>query len=324
MKAILVNKYGGSENLLYKDTPVRQPSLGEVRVRNQAIGLNFTDIYFRKGIYNPGSLPFTPGNEAAGEVVAVGNGVEEFKIGDRVAYITLLGAYAEESIVPVKNLVHLPEYIDFETAAAVLLKGLTAQYLLRQTFRVKSSHTILIHAAAGGVGSLLTQWGKYLGATIIGTVGSAEKMKIAYKNGCDFVINYNKDDFVKQVSHVTKGKKCHVVYDSVGKATFPGSLDCLRPLGYFVSFGSASGSIDNFRVADLATRGSLFTTSPVLFDYIEQPGNMALMCNELFEMIKNKTIGIDITSRIPLAEVAKAHIQLESRQTTGAIVLLPF
>lgn len=323
MKAILVNQHGGPETLLYKDTHIRQPGAGEVLVRNQAIGLNFTDIYFRKGIYSPGSLPFTPGNEAAGEVVAVGETVEDFKVGDRVAYVMLLGAYAEESIVPVRNLVHLPEYINFEIAAAILLKGLTAQYLLRQIYKVGADSIILVHAAAGGVGSLLVQWAKYLGAIVIGTVGTAQKMEIAYKNGCDFVINYNEDDFVERVSQITEGKKCHVVYDSIGKATFPASLDCLRPLGYFVSFGSASGAIDHFNIGELATRGSLVATSPVLFDYIDNQENLTLMSKELFEMIKNKKIKIDINNRVPLEQSAKAHILLESRKTTGTTILLP-
>lgn len=323
MKTIIVNNYGGPETLIYTESNPRQPGLNEVKIRNQAIGLNFTDIYFRKGIYDPGSLPFTPGNEAAGEIIAVGKNVTRFKIGERVAYVSLLGAYAEESIVPADYVAHLPQTIDFKIAAASILKGLTAHYLLRQTFKVEAAHTVLVHAAAGGVGSLLTQWAKYLGATVIGTVGNDEKATLAKANGCDFVIQYKKEDFVARVHEITDGKKCHVVYDGIGQATFPGSLDCLRPLGHFVSFGTASGAIENFTLADLAKRGSLAATSPVLFDYISVPAAMQRMSAELFEMIQNGILKTTISNEFPLSQVAEAHKKLESGQTTGATILLP-
>jgi NADPH:quinone reductase len=239
MKAIRVHRYGGPDALVYEDVDIGQPGPGEFRVRNRAIGVNFVDIYLRTGDDASASLPFTLGKEGAGEILAVGEGVAGFAPGDRVAYVETLGAYAEECIVQVHFLVPLPDAIDFETAAAMMLKGLTAEYLLRRTFRVEAGHTILAHAAAGGVGVILTQWAKHLGATVIGTVGSPEKAEFARQNGCDHVIDYRNEDFAARVKEITDGEGCHVVYDGVGKATFPASLDCLRPLGYFVSFGSA-------------------------------------------------------------------------------------
>src|SRR3954467_1076401 len=234
MKAIRVHQHGGPDMLTYEDVDIGRPGPGEVRVRNRAVGLNFVDMYFRTGEYAPPALPFIPGNEGAGEIVAVGEGVSGFTPGDRVAYVETLGAYAQERIVPAHFVVHLPDAIDFETGAAMMLKGLTAQYLLRRTFRVEAGHTILVHAAAGGGGLILTQWAKHLGATVIGTVGSPEKAELARANGCDYVIDYSKENFAARVKEVTAGEGCHVVYDGVGKATFPGSLDCLRPFGYFV------------------------------------------------------------------------------------------
>lgn len=323
MKAIRAHRHGGPEVLTYEDVDIGAPGPGEARVRNRAIGLNFVDVYFRKGDYAPPGLPFIPGNEGAGEVVAVGEDVSEFAPGDRVAYVETLGSYAEERIVPAHFLVHLPDAIDYETGAAMMLKGLTAQYLLRRTFRVQPGHTILVHAAAGGVGLILTQWAKHLGATVIGTVGSPAKVEIAREHGCDHVIDYRKEDFVARVKEITNGEGCHVVYDSVGKATFPGSLDCLRPLGYFVSFGSASGTIEPFDIMLLMQKGSLFATWQVLFTHLAKREDVLAMSKELFDVVASGAVKIPIHARLPLANVAEAHRRLESRQTTGATVLLP-
>lgn len=323
MKAIRIHRHGGPEVLAYEDVDIGQPGPGEVRVRNMAIGLNFIDVYFRTGVYKPPALPFIPGNEGAGEVVAVGEGVGDFAPGDRVAYAATLGSYAEERIVPAQFLVHLPGSIDFETGAAMMLKGLTAQYLLRRTFRVEAGHTILVHAAAGGVGLILCQWAKHLGATVIGTVGSPEKAELALQNGCDHVIDYRKEDFVARVKEITGGEGCHVVYDGVGKATFPGSLDCLRRFGYFVSFGNASGPIDDFNILLLSQKGSLFATRPTLFSHLATHEDVVEMSNDLFHVVESGAVKIPIHARLPLSEAAEAHRRLEGRQTTGATVLLP-
>lgn len=323
VKAIRVHRHGGPAVLTYEEVEIRAPGPGEVRVRNRAIGLNFVDAYFRSGEYTPPGLPFIPGNEGAGEVVAVGAGVGDFAPGDRVAYVMTLGAYAEESIVPTHFLVHLPDAIDFETGAAMMLKGLTAQSLLRRTFRVEAGHTILVHAAAGGVGLILTQWAKHLGATVIGTVGSPEKAELAHKNGCDHVIDYSKEDFATRVKEITNGEGCHVVYDGVGQATFTGSLDCLRPFGYFVSFGSASGPIEPFDIMLLMKKGSLFATWQLLFTHLEKREDILAMSEDLFQVVSSGTVKIPVHTRMPLAGVAEAHRRLEARQTTGATILLP-
>lgn len=323
MKAIRVHQHGGPEVLTYGDVAIGQPGAGEVRVRNRAIGLNFVDIYFRTGVYSPPSLPFIPGNEGAGEVVAVGEGVSEFKPGDRVAYVETLGAYAEERNVSAHFVVHLPDAIDYETGAAMVLKGLTAQYLLRRTFRVEPGHKVLVHAAAGGVGLMLTQWAKHLGATVIGTVGSADKAELVRANGADHVIDYRKDDFAKRVGEITNDEGVHVVYDGVGKATFQGSLDSLRPLGYFVSYGSTSGAIEPFDIMLLMQKGSLFATWQLLFTHLAKREDVVAMSKELFEVVASGAVKVPVHSRMPLAEVAEAHRRLEARQTTGATVLIP-
>lgn len=323
MKAIRVHRHGGPEVLSCEDVAIGPPGPGEVRVRNRAIGLNFVDVYFRTGAYAPPALPFIPGNEAAGEVIAVGEGVSEFKPGDRVAYVETLGAYAEERNVSAHFVVHLPAVIDFETGAAMMLKGLTAQYLLRRTFRVEPGHKVLVHAAAGGVGLMLTQWAKHLGATVIGTVGSAEKAEIVRANGADCVIDYRKEDFAKRVREITGGEGVHVVYDGVGKATFQGSLDSLRPLGYFVSYGSASGAIEPFDIMLLMQKGSLFATWQLLFTHLAKREDVVAMSKELFEVVASGAVKVPVHTRMPLAEVAEAHRRLESRETTGATVLLP-
>lgn len=323
MKAIRVHHHGGPDVLAYEDVDIGQPGPGEVRVRNRAVGLNFVDIYFRTGEYAPPALPFIPGNEGAGEIVAVGEGVSDFAPGDRVAYVETLGAYAQERIVPAHFVVHLPDAIDFETGAAMMLKGLTAQYLLRRTFRVEAGHTILVHAAAGGVGLILTQWAKHLGAIVIGRVGSPEKAELALANGCDHVIDYSREDFAARVKEITNGEGCHVVYDGVGKATFPASLDSLRPFGTFASFGTASGSIPPFDIMLLMQKGSLFATWQLLFHHLAKRENVVAMSEELFSVVLSGAVKIPVHTRMPLAEVAEAHRRLEARQTTGATVLLP-
>lgn len=292
-------------------------------MRNRAIGVNFVDIYLRSGAYPPPQLPFIPGKEGAGEVVSVGPDVEGFKPGDRVAYAEALGAYAEEHNVPARVLVHLPEDIDFETGAAMMLKGLTAQYLLRRTFRVEAGHTLLVHAAAGGVGLILTQWAKHLGAKVIGTVGSPEKAELARANGADYVIDYGKENFATRVLEITEGEGVDVVYDSIGKATFEGSLGSLRPFGHFVSFGAASGSIPPFDITTLAQKGSLYATWPLLPAHLSRREDVLAMSKDLFDVVARGAVNIRVHARLPLAEAAEAHRRLEGRQTTGALVLLP-
>lgn len=323
MKAIRIHRHGGPEVLSYEEVELGRPGPGEVHVRNRALGLNFVDVYFRSGAYAPPSLPFIPGNEGAGEVISVGEGVQDFSPGDRVAYVETLGSYAQERLVPAHFLVHLPNDIDFETGAAMMLKGLTAQALLRRSFRVESGQTILMHAAAGGVGLVLTQWARHLGATVIGTVGSPEKAELARANGCDHVIEYGREDFVARVREITKGEGCHVVYDGVGKATFPGSLDCLRPLGTFVSFGSSSGPIEPFDITLLMKKGSLYATWQLLFTHLARREDVLAMSRELFDVVASGAVKIPVHTRLPLAEAAEAQRRLEARETTGATVLLP-
>ncbi|WP_262476129.1 quinone oxidoreductase family protein [Acinetobacter courvalinii] len=323
MRAIRVYTPGEPEVMKLEESAIRQPYADEVVVRNHAIGVNFTDVYTRNGAFSPLKRPFTPGKEAAGEVIAVGEKVTDFKVGDRVVFVETLGAYAEQSIVPEHFLIHLPDQISFETAAASMLKGLTAQYLLRRTFRVEAGHTILIHAAAGGVGTILTQWAKYLGATVIGTVSSDEKAAIAYQNGCDYVINYSKEDFAQRVNEITQGERCHVVYDSIGKDTFEKSLDCLRPFGYFVSFGFSSGKIPPFDIMTLLEKGSLFATWPGLTLYLDKREDVISMSNEFFEVIANGGVKIASPQKLSLSKVVEAHKRLEARQTIGATVLIP-
>jgi NADPH:quinone reductase and related Zn-dependent oxidoreductases len=324
VKAIRVHRHGGPEVLTFEDVPIGEPGPGEVRVRNRAIGLNYADIYFRTGEYTPPALPFTPGLEGAGEVVAVGDGVREFAPGDRVAYYSAVpGAYAEEHIVPAHHVVSLPDSIDFATAAAMLLKGLTAEYLLHRTFPVQPGHVVLVHAAAGGVGLFLTQWANHLGATVIGTVGSPEKAELARRFGCDYVIDYRREDFVTRVREITGGQGCHVVYDGVGKTTFPASLDCLMRFGCFVSYGSPSGPIEPFDIMLLARKGSLYATWPLLPDHLVRREDVLEMSANLFRVVTSGAVKVPIHARMPLAEAAEAHRRLESRQTTGSTVMLP-
>jgi NADPH:quinone reductase len=322
MRAIRIHQSGGPEVMRHEEVVLAPPGKGEVRLRQHAIGINYMDVYQRNGFY-AASLPFTPGGEGAGEVVEVGPSVEGFKPGDRVAYCGSTGGYAEERNIEARLLFKLPRTISYETAAAMMLKGLTAQYLLRQTYRVKEGDAILVHAAAGGVGQILCQWGKALGATVIGCVGSPEKAALAKKSGAKHTILYRDEDFAKRVDEITKGAKCHVVYDGVGKATFPGSLDCLRPFGMFVSFGSASGGVEAFNLGLLAQKGSLFATRPTLFTFLSDRVRAEKMARDLFRVVGRGDVKIGISRKWPLAEAADAHAALEKRETTGSLILLP-
>ena len=322
IKAMRVHQVGGPDVLQMDEIELAAPGPGEVRLRHKAIGLNFIDTYFRTGAY-PAPLPFIPGNEGAGDVVALGKDVTGFKVGDRVAYAGALGGYATERNIAASSLVKLPKAISYETAAAMMLKGLTAQYLLRQTFKVKPGHTILVHAAAGGVGLILCQWGKALGATVIGTVGSPEKARLAKKAGAKHVILYREENFAERVNAITKGGKCDVVYDGVGKDTFPGSLDCLKPLGLFASYGSASGPVEAFNIGLLAQKGSLFATRPTMFTYTSLPGNLAKMARDLMKVVADGTVKVPVSQRFKLADAATAHRALEGRETVGSSVLIP-
>ena len=322
-KAIRIQQTGGPEMMEYVDVYLPEPGNGEVLVRQMACGLNFIDVYFRTGLY-PQSLPGALGMEGAGVVEAVGADVLHIKVGDRVAYAARpLGAYAEARVLPADILVKLPESISFETAAAMMLQGLTVQYLFRRTFRLQGGEAILFHAAAGGVGLIACQWARALGVTMIGTVGSDEKAVLAKENGCVHVINYNKENFVERVKEITEGKGVPVVYDSIGQDTFFGSLDCLAPLGMLVSFGSASGPVLPFGLNELATRGSLFVTRPSLFNYTAKRDDLETMAAELFSMVESGKIKIDINQRYALKDVAQAHRDLESRKTTGSSILIP-
>lgn len=322
-KTVRVFETGAPEVMRIEDIAVSPPVRGEVLVRNHAIGVNFIDTYFRSGAYPVPSLPFTPGNEGAGKVLAIGKGVTGLKVGDRVAYATNLGAYSVERLIAADRLVKLPKSISYEAAAAIMLKGLTAQYLLRRTFRVKAGDRVLVHAAAGGVGLILCQWAKALGAKVIGTVGSPEKAALAKKAGAKHTILYREEDFAARVKELTKGKLCDVVYDGVGKATFPASLDCLKPLGMFVSFGSASGPIDSFNLGLLSTKGSLFATRPSLFTYTAKREDLEKMTRELFRLVSDGVVNIPLHRTVALDDVVDVHRALEGRKTTGATVLLP-
>ncbi len=322
--AVRVHKYGGPEVLTYEDVTVAAPGPGQVRVKQHACGVNFVDAYFRMGLYPaPGGLPFIAGNEAAGEVVEVGPGVSDLKVGDRIAYVNGPGCYAEERLLPADRAVKLPANITYEQAAGMMLKGLTAQYLLRRTFKVEKGTTILMHAAAGGVGLILCQWASHLGATVIGTVGSKEKAALAHANGCHHTILYRDEDFVARVKDITGGKLCDVVYDGIGKTTFPASLDCLRPLGMFVSFGSASGQIEAFNINILQAKGSLFVTRPTLNTYAAKREDLLAMSADLFAVVGSGAVKIPINQTYKLRDAAQSHRDLEGRATTGSSILVP-
>jgi NADPH2:quinone reductase len=324
LKAIRVHEHGGPDAMKWEEVELGAPGTGEARVKHAAIGINFVDVYNRIGLYKPpGGLPFTPGSEGAGTVIAVGPGVTNVKPGDRVAYAGPQGSYAEERLIPADRLIKVPEGVDFKTAAAMTLKGLTAQFLLRQTFKVGKGTTILFHAAAGGVGSIACQWANHLGATVIGTVGSDEKAKLAKAHGCHHVINYRTENFVERVAEITKGAKCDVVYDSVARDTFPGSLDCLKPRGLWVLFGQSSGKIENFDLNILSQKGSLYVTRPTLFSYAAEREALEAMAAELMDVVAKGIVKIEVNQEFPLANAADAHRALEGRQTTGATVLVP-
>jgi len=320
--AMRVYEYGGPEKLRWEQVQVGAPGEGQVLVRNTAVGLNFVDTYQRTGLYQT-PLPFTPGSEGAGVVEAVGPKVKEFKVGDRVAYSSPIGAYAEVLLRPAERLVKIPAGIDDKTAAAMMLKGLTAQYLIRRTYRVRKGDTILMHAAAGGVGLILCQWARALGATVIGTVGSDEKAALARKAGCKHVIVTSREKFAERVKEITKGKGVPVVYDGVGKDTFMDSLDCLAPLGLMASFGNASGAVTQFNPGVLAQKGSLFLTRPTLNTYAASREALLSGARELFAVVKSGKVKIAINQTYPLREAAQAQRDLESRKTTGSTVLLP-
>jgi NADPH2:quinone reductase len=321
--AVRVHKLGGPEVLTYEDVEVGAPGPGQIRIRQHACGVNFIDTYFRTGLYPAPSLPFVAGNEGAGEVVAVGEGVTDLKAGDRVAYVVTLGGYAAERLLLVDRAVKLPDAISYEQAAGMMLKGMTASYLLRRTFKVEKGTTLLMHAAAGGVGTIICQWANHLGATVIGTAGTKEKAALAKANGCQHVILYREENFVARVKEITSGKLCDVVYDGIGKDTFPASLDCLHPLGMFVSFGNASGPIEAFNISLLQQKGSLFTTRPTLIHYTATREDLLQRANDLFAVVTSGAVKIPVNQKYPLKDAAQAHRDLESRATTGSTVLIP-
>lgn len=322
-KAIRVHTHGGPEVLSYDDTEVGAPAAGEVRVRHTAIGLNFIDVYFRTGLYAAPAMPLTPGHEAAGVVEEVGSGVDGLKVGDRVAYASAIGAYSTERLMPAEKLVKIPDGVSDEEAAAMMLKGMTAEYLVRRTFPLQAGQTALFHAAAGGVGQIFGQWARHIGATVIGTAGGAEKVALAKEYGYDHVIDYKSQNFVDEVKAITGGKKCDVVYDSVGVDTFEGSLDCLKLRGMFVSFGQSSGPIPPMSINLLAQKGSLYATRPTLFSYIGTRAELEESAGALFDVVKNGAVKIAINQRYALKDAAQAHADLEARRTTGTTVLIP-
>ena len=321
-KAVRYHTQGGPEVLQVDDVQVGDPGPGQVRVRHTAIGVNFVDTYQRSGLY-PMQLPAVAGNEAAGVVEAVGKGVKDLKKGERVCYTGLPGSYCEERIVPADRVVKLPKAISDEQAASMLLKGMTVHYLIFSTYKVKKGDTVLWHAAAGGVGQIASQWLKKLGVTVIGTVGSEEKAKLARAHGCKHVINYSTENFAERVKEITKGKKLPVVYDAVGKSTWEGSLDCLQPRGLMVSFGNASGAVPPVNLGILSAKGSLYVTRPTLATYIAARADLVKRASDLFNVVKSGKVKIETTARYKLADAANAHRDLEGRKTTGSVILVP-
>jgi NADPH:quinone reductase len=324
MRAIQVQRHGGPEVLELVDLPVREPGAGEVRVRHHAIGVNYIDTYFRSGLYKA-ALPLVPGSEGAGVIEAVGPGVTQFAVGDRVAYAAHgPGSYAEARTIDAAQIVKLPDAIDFETAAAMMLKGLTVEYLLLRTSPqggLRAGDTIVWHAAAGGVGLIGVQWAKALGLHVIGTAGGPDKCELAKRHGADVMIDYHREDVVARVKELTAGKGVKIVYDSVGKDTFERSLDCLAPFGLLVAFGNASGAIPPFDILTLSRKGSLYVTRPTLGTHSKE--HLAEMDEALFTVVASGLVKIDVAQRYPLAEAARAHTELEGRKTTGASVLIP-
>lgn len=323
-KMIRIHETGGPEVMRLEEVAVDAPGAGEVRVRQSAIGLNYIDVYFRTGLYPAPTMPFTPGLEAAGEVMAVGDGVSDLAVGDRVAYAAPpVGAYADERLMPADRLVRVPDGVTDQQAAAMMLKGMTAQYLLRTTYRVQAGQTILFHAAAGGVGLIACQWARALGATVIGTVGSDEKAELARAHGCDHPIVYTRENLVERVRELTGGEGVPVVYDSVGKDTYEASLDCLAPLGMMVSFGNASGPAPDVNPGMLAQKGSLFFTRPTLMTYTAKRADLVASANELFDVVADGRVRVEVNQTFPLADAGDAHRALEGRRTTGSTVLMP-
>lgn len=323
-KAIVVNRTGGPEVLRWVDYDPGQPGPGEVRLRHEAVGLNFIDVYHRTGLYPLPSLPAVLGMEGSGAVEAVGQGVTEVVVGDRVAYAGLPpGAYAQARLIPADRLVKLPTGITTRQAAAMMLQGMTARYLLHGCFDVKAGDTILIHAAAGGVGSIVCQWAKHLGATVIGTVGSEEKVVTATANGCHYPILYTSEDFAARVRQITEGRGVDVVYDSVGQATFMKSLECLRPLGTMVSFGQSSGPVAPVELGLLSAKGSLFLTRPTLMTYTAKREDLLTHARDLFDVVEKGVVKVDIRQTYHLSDAARAHRDLEGRRTTGSSIFLP-
>jgi NADPH2:quinone reductase len=321
--AIRLHETGGPEKLVWEEVPVPSPKPGEALVRHAAVGLNFIDIYFRTGLYKVPSLPAVIGMEAAGTVEAVGEGVEDLKPGNRVAYaMGPIGAYSQLRTIRADVLVKLPDDIPSETAAAMMLQGLTAQYLLRRTHKLQAGETILVHAAAGGVGLILTQWAKALGATVIGTVGSEAKAEIARAHGCDHVI-LSTDDIAARVSEITHGARLPVVYDSIGRDTFTASLDCLAPYGLLVSYGNASGPVTGVDIGILAAKGSLFVTRPTLATHTAKRAELLAMSEDLFAVVRSGKVKIEVNQTYPLKDASEAHRALESRKTTGSSLLMP-
>jgi NADPH2:quinone reductase len=321
-KAVRYHKQGGPEVLQMDEVQVGEPGAGQVRIRHTAIGVNFVDTYQRSGLY-PMQLPGTAGNEAAGVVEAVGPGVTELKKGDRVAYTGLPGSYCDQRLVPADRMVKIPDGITDEQAASMMLKGLTVHYLIFSTYPVKKGETVLWHAAAGGVGLIACQWLKALGVTTIGTAGSPDKCALAKAHGADHVVNYSTENFVEKVASITGGKKVPVVYDSVGKSTWEGSLDCLRPRGLMVSFGNASGPVAPVNLGILSTKGSLFVTRPTLATHIATRADLVERASALFDVVKSGKVKIETTGKYKLADAAQAHRDLEGRKTTGSVVLIP-
>jgi NADPH:quinone reductase len=321
--AVRVHKVGGPEALTYEEVEVGAPGPGQVRIKQKSSGLNFIDVYFRTGLY-PSQPPFIIGNEGAGEVTAVGSGVTSVKAGDRVAYYTTtLGGYAAERLIAADLLVKVPDAIPLEQAGGIMLKGMTVQYLLNRTFKVGKGMNVLIHAAAGGIGLIAGQWANLLGANVIGTVGSPEKAELAKRNGYHHVINYNSEDFVARVKEITGGAMCDVVYDGVGKATFPGSLDCLRRRGMFVSFGNASGPIEAFSILILSQKGSLYATRPTLVHHVATRSDLEETAADLFKVVGSGKVKISVNQQYALKDAQQAHRDLESRKTTGVSILIP-
>ncbi len=322
--AIQVSRVGGPEVLEWVDVPVGEPGPGEARIRHTAVGLNYIDVYFRTGVYPAPGLPFVPGLEGAGVITALGSGVTDLEVGQRVAYAGgPLGAYSEERLIPADRLVPIPEGIDDQSAAAMMLKGLTARYLLKSSYPVQPGDTILFHAAAGGVGLIACQWARHLGARVLGTVGTDQKAELAKRHGCAEPIVYTREDVVARVRDLTGGEGVPAVYDSVGKDTFESSLDCLRPLGILVSFGQSSGKIPPFDVGILSARGSLYLQRPTLMTYTAKRADLLAMAKDLFAVVEQGAVRIEIGQTFPLREAARAHEALEGRRTVGSTVLIP-